>query len=239
MFCFSFPFFISDLFLCFVVMFRSSSFSGDSGSLFIFLSIGLRFLFSESLILGCSLLFLLSTLHDVLFLFSYLHFWFISFFSSDVSIFFLFWWFRVPVLFLMYWCSVFVLWIVRFLILLSFDIIFLTCLPSLLSFFQYPFPSGRRQLRKWFDKVKAVMLGDPQHVTQAFELATFRMRGLLREDQPESSWNSAADDEFQTLECLSGVIYEPDMDVSSLRSESCGSTTGFCLEDLLRRLDEE
>ena len=119
---------------------------------------------------------------------------------------------------------------------LSFDMVILNMVCFV--YFQYPFPSGRRQLQKWFDKVKATMLCDCQHVTQAFELATFRMRGLLREDKPENSWNAAADDEFQTLESLSGVIYEADMDDSSLHSESCGSN-GFCIEDLLRRLNEE
>ena len=68
-------------------------------------------------------------------------------------------------------------------------------------------------------------------------VVAFRIRGLLWEDKPESSWNCAADDEFQTLVCLSGVIYEPDMDVTYLRLESCGSN-GFGLEDLLRRLNE-
>lgn len=82
------------------------------------------------------------------------------------------------------------------------------------------------------------MLGDHPHITQAFEVATFRMRALFREDNRNRSWNSAEDDEFQTLECLSGVIYEGDMDENSLRSESSGST-GFCLDDLLRRLNEE
>ena len=70
------------------------------------------------------------------------------------------------------------------------------------------------------------MLCDCQNVTQAFELATFRMRGLLREDKPETSWNAAADDEFQTLESLSGVIYKTDVDDISLHSEQTCPASG-------------
>ena len=82
------------------------------------------------------------------------------------------------------------------------------------------------------------MLGDPAHLTQSFLCITSRMRALLREDNPEISWNAAVDDEFQSLECLSGVIYEPDVENTSLRSESCGSNE-FSLEDILWPPHEE
>lgn len=82
------------------------------------------------------------------------------------------------------------------------------------------------------------MLDDPPHITQVFERATLRMRPLLRDDNPHRSRNSAVDDEFHTVECLSGVIYEVELDDASLGLESSGSTA-FCLNDVLTQLNEE
>ena len=96
------------------------------------------------------------------------------------------------------------------------------------SCLQYPFPTGRRQLRKWFDKMSAVFYASHGGFrNQAFDLATVRMRALLREDQPNNSWNVAEDDEFQRLEGMTGVIYENEVEQTTLRYESCGSSTSI------------
>ena len=55
--------------------------------------------------------------------------------------------------------------------------------------------------------------------SEAFELATVKMRGLLRENEPDIHWDASADDEFQRLEGMTGVIYENEVEQSTLKFE--------------------
>ena len=58
----------------------------------------------------------------------------------------------------------------------------------------------------------------------AFQLATVKMRGLLREDDLDSNWNSFADDEKQKLESATGVIFENEVETNNICEESGGSS---------------
>lgn len=50
------------------------------------------------------------------------------------------------------------------------------------------------------------------------------MRAILREDDPESFWNTFADYEFQRLESATSVIFENEVEDNTICEESCGSS---------------